>query len=251
MPSVPCAPFRGKTATAIRAGPGYEPFPPPLRLVPSPAVLDKDAASSQRALAEIAKPATRENLVRYARWRCEDYDEAQDLLAEAFELVLDPDRKPWDDPGVSFRRHMRRVMDDIAIDKARSAKERREINERDLIAETGDEDAFPDPPGTGPLPDEAVHDKRKGEWLKGLWGRLEGLFRGKDPQSIAVYEAACRGHETAAEQAEYLGVPVTEVYETHRRMKHRALLLKAEWQKQETQRMFEARRRAKKNERVS
>jgi hypothetical protein len=146
---------------------------------------------------------------------------------------------------------MRRVMDDIAIEKSRSAKERREINERDLIAETGNEDAFPDPPKSDPLPDEGVHDKRKGEWLKGLWSRLEGLLGGKDPQSIAVYEAACRGHETAAEQAEHLGVPVQEIYETHRRMKHRALLLKAEWQKEEAQRMFEARQRAKKNERAS
>jgi DNA-directed RNA polymerase specialized sigma24 family protein len=211
-------------------------------------VLDKGAASSQRALAELENPSTRENLLRYAMWRTRDYDKAKDLLADAMVLVLDPDRKPWDNPKISFRRHMRGVMDDVGFDLSQKASERREINETDLIAETGDADAFPDPADDRPGPDEVLEERSTTQWLRGLWQRMVPLFRGTDEVCLRIYDAACKSQETPQEQADFLGVPVEEVYEALRRMKYRAAIVKAEWQEEEAERMLRARTRVAKGD---
>jgi DNA-directed RNA polymerase specialized sigma24 family protein len=215
-------------------------------------VLDKGAASSERAIAELESASTREHLLRYATWRTQDPDRAKDLFQEAASLVLDPDRKPWDDPSISFRRHMRRVMDDIAIEIARSAPARLEINASDLVKQPrpgkadddADDDPFPDPWDGRPWTDDELHDRRTTGWLRDLWRRIEPGLRATDPLAVHVYEAACKNQETPAEQAAHLGVPVEEVYEALRRLKYRAAIAMAEWKKEEAQRMFEARQHA-------
>jgi DNA-directed RNA polymerase specialized sigma24 family protein len=224
---------------------------PPLVAIRSGPVFDKNAPSSQRALAEIAKDKVREDLHRYAYWRTGDPDDAKDLVAEALEVVLDPQRKPWVDPRISFGRHMRRVMDDMAIEKARTGRGRFEINERDLIAATGDPNAFPDLAARRPPPDEELHALRELAWLQGLGDILLSTLRGKDDVAVAVYEAACLGHEEPAEQAQYLGVPVEEVYEAHRRLRYHAARILEPWRKEEAQRMFDARQRARKEKEPS
>ncbi len=209
-------------------------------------MLDRGAPTSQRAIAELADARTRENLLRYAVWRTKDVQDGKDLLHEAIVWVLDPDRKPWVKPDVTFLRHMRSVMDDVAIANARRAHRRLEINETKLIAQTGDEEAFPDPWDGCPWSDEQLDDRRLTGLLRQLWARIEPHFRTTDPLCVRIYEAACKEHETPAEQAEYLGVPVEEVYEALRRLKYRAEVAMAEWRKEEAQRMFEARQRARK-----
>jgi DNA-directed RNA polymerase specialized sigma24 family protein len=211
-------------------------------------VLDKDAPSSLRALEAIADPATREHLLRYATWRTKDPDEAQDLLADALLLALDPEKKPWTDTTYSFRRHMRRIMDDLAIERARKASSRLEITESELLGDSDDPDRLPDPGDERPGSDEVLHELRKSHWLRGLWSRLEASLAGKDPLAVRVYEAACLGHETPGEQAAHLGVPVEEIYEALRRLRYRASLVMADWKDEEARRMLEARTMAKKGE---
>lgn len=208
-------------------------------------MLDKGAPTSQRALAELANAATRKNLLRYAIWRTGDEDDAKDLLAEAVHWVLDPERKPWVKETITFRRHMRSVMNDLAIESGRTAQARHEINESKLVAQTGDDEAFPDPGDGRPGPDEALDEGRASEIMRRIWKRIEPHFREHDPICVRVYEASCKNCETPAEQAELLKVPVEEVYEALRRMRYRAEIAMAEWRREEARVMFDARQQAR------
>ena len=68
-----------------------------------------------------------DKLRRYALWRTGSKADADDLLADAIECVGDPDRRPWDPTQITFFRHMRRVMDGLAIELARSGRARFEV----------------------------------------------------------------------------------------------------------------------------
>jgi DNA-directed RNA polymerase specialized sigma24 family protein len=202
-------------------------------------VFDKDAPSSQLVFAELAKPGVRAQLHRYATWRTGDEDEAKDLVANALVLVCDPAQsRTWDPAKGSFFRHMRRVLDVIAIATKRRGYGKYEITESALIRKTGDPDAFPDPADDHELPDEALGAHRELAWLRGLGETLLRRLAGRDEPAIAVYHAACI-HEEPADQAKHLGVPVEEVYEAHRRLRYHGLIVKAEWHDAEAARMLE------------
>jgi hypothetical protein len=65
-----------------------------------------------------------------------------------------------------------------------------------------------------------------------------------DRTALDVYEAACI-HEEPADQARHLGIPVADVYEAHRRLRYHGLIVKAEWEEAERERMAELRARRK------
>lgn len=208
-------------------------------------LFDKDAPSTRLVFAELAKKGVREDLLRYAKWRTRDDDEAEDLVADALVVVCDPDRnKTWDPAKRSFFRHMRRIMDDLAIEAERGGEGRFEINETTLIGKTGDPEAFPDARDEQiEGPDDQVAGSREMAWLRELGAiLLERMREHGDEKAIAVYHAACI-HEEPSEQAQHLGVPVAEVYEAHRRLRHNGLQVKAEWHKAEALRMEQAKRR--------
>jgi DNA-directed RNA polymerase specialized sigma24 family protein len=202
-------------------------------------VFDKDAPSSQLVFAELAKEGVRTKLHRYATWRTGDEDEAKDLVANALVLVCDPDKdKTWDPSKRTFFRHMRRVLDDIAIEQNRTGAGKYEITESALTRKTGNPDAFPDPADEHPVPDEALAAHAELAWLRGMGETLLRRLAGRDEPAIAVYEAACI-YEEPAEQARHLGIPVAEVYEAHRRLRYHGLIVKAEWHDAEAARMLE------------
>jgi DNA-directed RNA polymerase specialized sigma24 family protein len=202
-------------------------------------VFDKDAPSSQLVFAELAKEGVRAQLHRYATWRTGDEDEAKDLVANALVLVCDPAKdKIWDPSKRTFFRHMRRVLDDIAIEENRTGAGKYEITESALIRKTGNPDAFPDPADEHELPDEALAAHQELAWLRGMGDKLLRRLAGRDEPAIAVYHAACI-YEEPAEQARHLGVPVEEVYEAHRRLRYHGLIVKAEWHDAEAARMLE------------
>ncbi len=206
-------------------------------------MFDPDAPTSKLVFAELAKKGVRSDLHRYATWRTGDEDEAKDLVANALVVVCDPEKdKTWDPSKRSFSRHMRRVLDDIAIEQKRTGAGKYEINETDLIRKTGNPDAFPDPADDHPLPDEALSDHRELAWLRGMGATLLKRLAGRDEPAIAVYDAACI-YEEPAEQASHLGVPVAEVYEAHRRLRYHGLIVKAEWHEAEEARMIELQRK--------
>jgi DNA-directed RNA polymerase specialized sigma24 family protein len=206
-------------------------------------LFDKDAPSSQLVFAELAKQGVRDDLHRYATWRTGDEDDAKDLVANALVLVCDPAKsRTWDPSKRSFFRHMRRVLDDLAISQKRRGPGKYEINETDLIRKTGDPDAFPDPADEHELPDEALAGHFELAWLRSLGATLLQRLAGRDEPAIAVYHSACI-HEEPADQATHLGVPVEEVYEAHRRLRYHGLIVKAEWQEAEASRMIELQRK--------
>jgi DNA-directed RNA polymerase specialized sigma24 family protein len=214
-------------------------------------VFDKDAPTSKQVFAELAKEGVRKQLHRYATWRTGDEDEANDLVANALVLVCDPEKdKTWDPSKRTFFRHMRRVLDDIAIEQKRTGAGKYEINESTLIRKTGDPDAFPDPADDRPLPDEVLHGHFKLAWLRALGQTLLGILRGRDEPAIAVFHAACI-FDTPAEQASHLGVPVEEVYEAHRRLRYHGLIVRADWERAEAARMAELRKSTSKKENPS
>jgi DNA-directed RNA polymerase specialized sigma24 family protein len=212
-------------------------------------MFDKDAPSSRRVFAALAQDGVRAQLYRYAIWRTGDADDAQDLVADALVLVCDPAKKKTWDPagGKSFFRHMRGLLDDLAVVGTRAGPGRFEINETDLIHKTGDPHAFPEPADEREPADAALARHGEHGWLRGLGDKLLERLRGRDDAAVAVYHAASL-HEEAADQAEHLGIPVEEVYEAHRRLRYHAAILKKEWERAEAARMSPVGRRTKQKE---
>jgi len=211
-------------------------------------VYDPRAPSSLRALAEYGKPEIARKLLRYAMWRTHDDAAAKDLIADAMVRVCDPADKPWDPAGVTFLRHMRLVMGDDAIEQGRRGFGKYETVD-------SEHEAFDRVVQPTPTPDMALQAKRRLDWLRGLMLRLIARLKGRDPLALRIYELACENrHEEPAEFAETLGVPVEEIYEAMRRLRHHGKIVRDEWEDEEKQRMAGLRlrdeaRQARKKER--
>jgi len=174
------------------------------------AVFDRHAPSTKRALAELEDPALRDRLERYARWRAPSLADGEDLLADAVERICDPEKSPWDPARGNLFGHLRRVVDDLAVDRARRGPSRFEVPKAQVISE----DAI-DP---APLADEALREREHGAWLVEVGRLLLAELREGDPVAARVYECALKGVEKPAEQAEALGLPVEQVYAAMRRI---------------------------------
>lgn len=199
---------------------------------------DPRAPSSLLALAEYRKPREARRLLRYATWRTRSDAEAKDLVADALVRVCDPDDKPWDPSERTFYRHMRRVMDDDAIEQARTGFKKYEIVDTE---HEGFDRAIQPIPG----PDMALQAKRRLGWLRGMWGTLVGRLRGNDRLPLRIYALACGGqHDEPEELAEQLGAPVEAIYEAMRRLRYHGLIVRHEWEQKEQQRMAGLREQA-------
>lgn len=202
-------------------------------------VFDPDASSSKRAIAELHKKDVRDKIKKYATWRTSCAADADDLVADAMECVCDPDRKPWDDAKRTFFAHIRRVMDDLAIERARGGYARFEVVDSELAVD----ESTVDP---APRPDEALHDERKLAWMRRLGDLLLGRLGDRDPIATKVFRLACQGIEDPVEQAAAIPCRVDEVYEAQRRLKYRGGCIKAEDREAEATRVKAAREQAKK-----
>jgi hypothetical protein len=205
-------------------------------------VFDRDAPPTKRALAELAKKDVFEKVHLYAIWRTSSEADAEDLLADAVECVGDPDRKPWDPAKGSFFRHMRLVMDTLAIETARGGYARFEVVSSSLAAD----EKTADP---GPQPDGALHEARDLAWLRRLGDSLLGKIAQRDPLATSVYRVACEGVETPREQAATIGCAVEEVYEALRRLRYWGARVLAEDRDAQEAKMKALRAEAKKKER--
>jgi hypothetical protein len=209
-------------------------------------VYDPRAPSSLLALAEYRKTAEASRLLRYATWRTRDPDEAKDLVADAMCRVCDPEDKPWDPSARTFYRHMRRVMDDAAIEQGRTGFKKYEIVDTE-------HEAFDKAIQPIPGPDMALQARRRLGWLREMWGTLLGRLRANDRLPLRIYELACAGqHDEPEEFARQLGVPVEAIYEAMRRLRYHGLLVRHEWEEKDKQRMAglrEQAERARKKER--
>jgi DNA-directed RNA polymerase specialized sigma24 family protein len=201
-------------------------------------VFDPNAPSSKLALAELGDKALREKLLKYGVWRTDSEADAEDLLANAIECVCDPDRRPWDPAKGTFFRHMRAVMDRIAIHATRRGAGRFEVADEGITFGEGTVDRQP-------LADEALHQGRKLAWLRRMGTVLLERLDRKDPLAAKVFRAAFEGVEEPQEQAERIGCPIEDVYEALRRIRYRAAKIRAEDEQAQAERMKQARSAAK------
>ncbi len=184
-------------------------------------VFDPNAPSSKAALEAYATEAPR--LLRYALWRTQDFDAARDLVADALYRTCDPEGRPWDPARSTFFQHMRRRMDDLAIQRARRGAGRFERRDDD---ENPAADRLVD---SHRVPDQELHARRHHGWLQGLMARLRERLRGRDPLVERIWQVACEeGLSEPAELAEALGEPVVAIYEAMRRMRYHAAKLRDE-----------------------
>jgi DNA-directed RNA polymerase specialized sigma24 family protein len=203
--------------------------------VHSRAVFDPAAPSSMSAIEEFRKEKVRTSIYRYAVWRSRSDADGEDLVADALILVLDPDRRPWDPAKRSFKRHMRLVVDHIAIDRARSGYARFEV-----VDSAPTEDAA----STEALAEEALAEHTDVAGLRHLGGMLLARLEQRDDLAARVLRAACGGIEEPAELAKALGCGVDEIYEAMRRLKYHAARVKAEAEQAKAAQMKSARERA-------
>jgi hypothetical protein len=205
------------------------------------AVFDRNAPSTKRAVAELLNKDLYDQLLRYALWRTSSDAAAKDLLADAIECVGDPSRKPWDPSKVSFFRHMRLVMDTLAIEGARKGYGRFEVVDSRLAVDATTADP-------SPLPEEALHDHRELAREKEMGDLLLVDLGDSDPVATKVFRAASEGIEEPREQAAHIGCRVEEVYEALRRLKYRGARIRKSYEAREAARMKEARQSAKKKD---
>jgi hypothetical protein len=198
--------------------------------LPAP-VYDPRAPSSLLALAEYGKPEVARQLIRYATWRTKDPDEAKDLIADALMRVCDPKDKPWDPALRSFFRHMRRVMDDDAIEAARTGYGKYESTRHE-------DEVFERVVEPIPGPDAKLNAARRLGWLRGMMDMLVPRIEHKDALAMRIWRLVCDNrHDEPQEYAEALGVPVEEIYEALRRLRYHGAKVRDEWEAQEKQRM--------------
>jgi hypothetical protein len=202
-------------------------------------VFDKDAPSSKLVFEQLEDKKLSSDLYRYAYWRTHTEWDAKDLVAEAIVCACDPDRKPWDPAKRTFFRHMRFVMDDLAVEQARKGYARFE----DVGTKLEFEQVLVDP---RPLADEALENVSTQDRLA-RWGeRLRERMEGSDPLAVRVFDACCLGIEGDDARAAHTGCTEKEAHEAYRRLMYQAAKIVDEEADLEAQRMKEAQRRAKK-----
>ncbi|MGO9834866.1 MAG: hypothetical protein ACLP1X_11665 [Polyangiaceae bacterium] len=202
-------------------------------------MFDKDAPSSKLVLEQLEDKGLSSSLYKYAYWRTHTEWDAKDLVADAIVCACDPDRKPWDPAKRTFFRHMRFVMDDLAVERARKGYARFE----GVGAELDVEEVLVDP---RPLADEALEDVSEAE-RRGRWGdRLRARMEGSDPLAVRVFDACSLGIEGDEARAAHAGCTEKEAHEAYRRLMYQAAKIVEEEAELETQRRNEAQRKAKK-----
>jgi hypothetical protein len=198
---------------------------------------DTTAETSVRALAELAKPKMRDLLVRIAFLSTRSEADAEDLVAEALETVLDPVGDPW--VKGSFVNHMMYVM------RHQWAERMKTWAARNVAADpaiTRDENTV----GTEPPADEQLHDRREYHELRSLGAQLLLEIGPKHPIAKRSFELGAQGIEDPEEQAKIIGCTVEEIYRAQDTLKRYAKRIREEHDQAEERRMRELREKHEK-----
>jgi len=208
-------------------------------------MIDKQAASTIRALAEANKPEVRKKLILFASWRGHSEADAEDLVQEALAKVCDPNDSPWDpERGKSFVVHVGSIINGLASNVVKSARVRHEIIETQLAHDGSAHDE-------APPPDDALEERRESARLQRMGELLRSYFEERgDTIPVQVLDWARQGKEEIDEVAAETGHPLQEIRDAQRRMKYRAKQIRAEEEEAERKRMSDARQKAEKKEQV-
>jgi DNA-directed RNA polymerase specialized sigma24 family protein len=199
-------------------------------------MVDWESPSAKLALAEMQKKDVADHVYRFAVWRCGSQVDADDLVADALAIVCDPRKKPWDPAKRRFTTHMRFVIQDLVIDRARSGYARFEVVDSQAAVPSETDDDEP-----RPLPDGQLHDARALHVQRELGRRLLERLGDRHPLATRLFHAASDGGETPTEQAEELGCTVREVEAAMKVLKYHGGQIKAEYEEGERKRMNELR----------
>jgi DNA-directed RNA polymerase specialized sigma24 family protein len=205
------------------------------------AVVDANAPSSLRALAELEKPTMRQRLHRIALWSTGADAAAEDLVADALIRVLDPDDVPWIPEKSTFLTHMSFVMRQVWDRVMRKAGAQREVLDAGL---THDEA----PPSEAPSVDDELDHHRANAIRRSLLDDVVAAIEGETPLVRRICELGAQGIEEPAEQARMLDCPVQAIYDALAVLKRHARAALDEWGRAERRRMMSARAVAAKKE---
>jgi DNA-directed RNA polymerase specialized sigma24 family protein len=197
-------------------------------------VIDYDAESSKRCLAELGHAGIREQLVRFAVWLTTSEADAEDLLSDALACVCDPaEGRPWDPVRGPFSVHMRIVLRDLARRERRSARARREVVDSRLVADLHTVDP-------APTAEQAVSDARSLSRLR----RLGAIVRDRLASSLRalqVFDLGAEGVDEVSEQAARLGCSPMEIRAAQQTIARHAQRVLQEDRREEARRGVRAR----------
>jgi DNA-directed RNA polymerase specialized sigma24 family protein len=193
-------------------------------------VYDAKAPSSERVVAELQRPEIRAQVYRLARWSTKSEVDAEDLVQDALERVLDPDDTPWEPERRGFLTHMSFVMRQVWDQRGRAARVRLEVITDGLAV---DEQTLSREP---PL-DEELERRR---WLAVHRSLGEHLLiaMGDDALGRRVFELGItEGLYEPRELAERIPTTLEQAKSALQRLKYHARRILDDWTTAEDRRM--------------
>lgn len=199
-------------------------------------MLDYQALSSIQAVDALHDGRCKTHLLKFGRMWTGSEGDAEELLAEAMQIMCDPlEGRPWDPSRGSFVTHARIVMKDLARRSRRSARARKEVLDGRLATDETMADSH-DPP------DEALGQARELDRDR----RLGGVLRERlDPLTLRVFEQRRQGQDDGAELARLCECSVQEVYDANRSIAYHASRILAEEREAEAAGMKSLQKQAK------
>jgi DNA-directed RNA polymerase specialized sigma24 family protein len=201
---------------------------------PIPVVIKDDAPSSRLVSAELSKGDVRKRLHAIALWHTRSNADAEDLVADAFVRVLDPEDRPWDPSKRGFLVHMSFVMQLCWAHQSRRLRFRNEVSDEGVAQESTSSDAAP--------VDDEVDRTRTLEVRRELGERV--FARLEDPLTRKVFKLGAEEDLKPAVQAERLKCSVDAIHAAYKQITYHGRVVLEEWNESEKRRMKELRERA-------
>jgi hypothetical protein len=199
-------------------------------------VLDFDAPSSRLALEQFLQPIVRERLMDLAKLRTGSEFEADDLVANALLLVLDPDDKPWVPELGPFLPHM-----DFLMRWLRGRQLRKAQVQQGLLRSGVHRSEYA--PAPRPPPDHEVErDLSVAFWQSQLEVVLAEIGD-KYPLTRRLCELEALGIDEPADQARIIGCKPEDLYRALATLQYHAKRIFDAWELAEERRMKDLRER--------
>jgi DNA-directed RNA polymerase specialized sigma24 family protein len=177
-------------------------------------MLEAQAPSSLRVVAELDKPRVKERLHAIARWSTGSDDAAaDDLVQDALARVLDPAKAPWDPARGSFLQHMSFVMRHVWDRRMRRVAVQREVLDGNLDETT---------PGREPSAEDELARLQTLAIYRSALEEALCAIDDKHPLARKIFDLVTQGIEEPAKQARRLKCDVDEVYRTLETVKYHA-----------------------------
>jgi hypothetical protein len=202
-------------------------------------VLDFDAPSSRLALEEFRKTVVRERLMDLATLRAGSEFDADDLVANALLLVLDPDDKPWVPELGPFLAHMDFLMRWLRGRQVRKAQVQQGLLDSGLHRS----EYTPTP---RPALDHELARRRSVAFWQSQLEVVLAEIGDKYPLTRRLCELEARGIDEPAEQARIIGCKVEDLYRTLATLQYHAKRIFDAWELAEERRMKDLQERAAK-----